>query len=194
MSLPEIPGATIAQRYIIGNFIAENDAPSTCGLDIFLATRDLLSEDEASNQRHLTDWWNNHTYLHNKNSGRPIDKPAERLAFGLDGTLKARAALRAHYGDETYAVRRDAWGCSDATLKPGNDPEGVSAKVLAKADAIVKRDDADKTNPFNPANKIADRAAEIGVYILKHGSKAAQEQCKRFSVDIAGRPVVYKRA
>jgi hypothetical protein len=189
-----IPGASFYQKYEITQFIRQNGLPDTCAPDIFEALRDLIAEDkEATNHRHFTEWLEPRVHLHNKMShGKPINKAMEREAFGINGTLKARAALREHYGDETYAIRQQAWGVSSATLTPGTDPDGISAKVLAEAEKTVKRDDDGAKSPFNPATKVANREAAIAQFISTFGTKKALEHCKRFSVDLAGRPVVYK--
>jgi hypothetical protein len=172
------------QRHTIKAFIAEHSLPETCFDDLFHATVDQLNEnkDEKTNAGYLNDWLDAHENLKGKAS-KPINKAMERAAFGPGFTLAARAALRVEYGDVLYDTRQTAWNAASET-KPGTDPDGSDQDTIEKAAA--------KNSPFNPANKIKDREAAIAKFIAQCGTKAALAECRKFSVDLAGRPTTYK--
>ena len=88
-----------------------------------------------------------------------------------------------------FAALAKAWGCDTVKMLPGKRP-GSDDEPKAKGG------DASARSPFNPARKYdndLDRQAEIADFIRKNGSKAAVEEARKFSSDIAGRPLRGRR-
>lgn len=114
---------------------------------------------------------------------------------GIDEALEAKAKagnmtdlgqLQKKYGNEFLAERKAAW----AAEKNGTDAETVKA-----ARKIVDNERAN--SPWNPKKQYpSDEARQkaIAKYITAFGSRSGQKAANFFNVDLAGRPLMRKRA
>ncbi|SDI55202.1 MULTISPECIES: hypothetical protein [Bradyrhizobium] len=177
----------------INAFIVEKKLPPTCAIDMELALLDALDEDdEVKNVAALEDWLQQRPHLvAPENRRSPVNIALERAAFG-QGNATARSTLFREYGEYQYAERMADWGASPRTLRPGREPGTSTEEVVEKAEKIVRSDNENANNPFNPKKKYSSdqaRQNEIGKFITFFGTKSAAAAAKKFGTDLAGRPL-----
>lgn len=182
-----------SNKTIIQQYIAENKLPPTCSIDMEVALLDVLDEnDEVKNIAAMDAFVESRPHLITPEAKRSrINMELERAAFG-QGNATARGALFREYGEHQYAERMVLWGASPTNGKLGTEPGQSSEETIKKAAAIVKRDDAEAKNPFNPKMKFGSdqvRQNEIAKFIKFFGTKSAVAAATKYGVDIAGRPL-----